>query len=372
MALSAAAISAISQAASTVGSAAAGYGGSYTSAKKSYKYGKKMFNLQNARQDYLMENENLIKRNALQKAGYSTADPNGTGVVTPQVGSVPTPHVDNPLGATAQGLANAGVSPLEAAQLDLAKSQADKNRAETDMQYILNDLKRVYGESEILTTLYNLDSQSFSNIANAMKADQDRLNSIQLTEAQVKDINEHLDMDWLKLEPELQIMCEQVENLKRDGKIKEAEEKKVWQDIRESNARISRIMKENELTDADIAVAKATVKLRNQELRTEKENTRGAKSAADAQKSEADIKKVEADARKALGPKYYAAKEVVDELTKTGERIGNTVSSFIPFTDKVETSHDVMETRYDRNGNVVGQKSTFSHDTRSKTSRRGN
>lgn len=340
--------------------------------KTSWKYTKKAMELQNQynieafersneRQDYLMQNANIIAKDALRRAGYSTADPNGTGV-TPAPLSSQNTNAASPIHVSAPNLDVVG-NMARMSEINLMKAQANKLEAETDMQYILNDLKERFGEQEVIANLNNLDSESLRNFVDSMKADQDRLNSIVITDVTKKNIEERLEMDWQKLEPELAIMCEQVENLKREGKVKEAQEKAIYQDIKESGARINRLMKENELTDADIAVAKASEKLRKQELATEKNRT-------SSEASRAKAAKVEADAKKALGHKYYAAKEVVDEITKTGERIGNTVSSFIPFTDKVETTHDVVENRYDGSGNVVGQRTTFSHDTRSSSRHR--
>ena len=44
------------------------------------QYDIEAFNRENARQDWLMRNEDSLKRQSLENAGYSTADPNGTGV----------------------------------------------------------------------------------------------------------------------------------------------------------------------------------------------------------------------------------------------------------------------------------------------------
>lgn len=101
------------------------------------QYDIEAFNRENARQDFLMQNAPAITKQALRQAGYSTADPNATGVQTPSTNNqdVPTattgefmhaPQVPDFLGAY-QALASAQLSKSNA---KLAASQARLNDIE--------------------------------------------------------------------------------------------------------------------------------------------------------------------------------------------------------------------------------------------------
>lgn len=88
----------------SIASAGLQISGSKAAAKKNYKYSRQLTEYQNQlnrenwqiekeRQDYLLANQNSIQKRALQDAGYSTADPNGTGVTpqaSPQVSAAST------------------------------------------------------------------------------------------------------------------------------------------------------------------------------------------------------------------------------------------------------------------------------------------
>lgn len=356
---------------SGIGAAAGAVGGLIQGALN-FRYQKKLmekqnqydiaaFERENARQDYLMENSQQIAKNALRQAGYSTADPNGTGVTAAPTNNMDVPQQASfnvPIGEMAMQGA------MMAAQLQNVRAQTEKTKAETDMQYLLNDLKALYGEDEVITNLNNIDSNTARNLAEAMKAQQDRINSIVITDATKANIEERLAMDWMKVFPELSIMAQQIENLKAQKKVTEAQEREVYQNIKESQQRIANLINENKLTSADIAVAKATKAKIEQETKTEKNRT---SSAA----SNARVDKIEADAKSLLGSKYAASMEVVDDITRTGERIGNVVSSFIPFTDKVETSSEQSRTRYNGNGEAIGTETVFNHNSSISSKARG-
>lgn len=51
------------------------------------KYNVEQWNREVSRQDYLLANQDLIKKNALRAAGYSTADPNGVGTTLSGINS---------------------------------------------------------------------------------------------------------------------------------------------------------------------------------------------------------------------------------------------------------------------------------------------
>lgn len=219
--------------------------------KKQFNYNKKMFNLQNQRQDYLMQNEDAIKKSSLQRAGYSTADPNGTGVSAPAVAS-----------AGSAGIADYGSGPVKSglqaamfkAQLDNLESQTAKNNAEAENTNVNTYLLDTYGDQQWQSAIANLDASTQERIATALYNDQQRLNSIQLTEAQVKDINDRLSMDWMKLGPSLRLIVAQAFEAEQSGALKKAQISQVWQDIRESAQRIEKMKSDMQVNDAQIAV----------------------------------------------------------------------------------------------------------------------
>lgn len=80
---------------------------------------KDYYNLQNQRQDYLLANADLIRKRSLDRAGYSTADPQGTGTIPAQ--SMQVPSVSTP--GHSMPTINAS-SIRDIASSDLAESQA--------------------------------------------------------------------------------------------------------------------------------------------------------------------------------------------------------------------------------------------------------
>lgn len=103
------------------------------------RYDIEAFNRENARQDWLMLNEDSLKRQSLQNAGYSTADPNGTGVTTPAVGdqNVPgTPTVPLLSGSPGTDFVNAFTAMRQSELIDSVKrkNEAEANKAEQEAE----------------------------------------------------------------------------------------------------------------------------------------------------------------------------------------------------------------------------------------------
>lgn len=92
----------IAQAAAATAQASASLAAPALDSRRAWKYTKKSMALQekynqaafereNERQDYLMQNAYSINKQALKEAGYSAADPNGTGLQAPATNSMDTP-----------------------------------------------------------------------------------------------------------------------------------------------------------------------------------------------------------------------------------------------------------------------------------------
>lgn len=140
------------------GSAAKGLIGSlfgFAQAKQNWKFQKKQmalaqqyekeaFDWETQRQDYLLQNTPSLTKQALQKAGYSAADPNGTGTqvaATPDMGAASPGNaqymqmgeVENPITsylALKQAELMGSQSNLAQEQAEKTKTDADKARAE--------------------------------------------------------------------------------------------------------------------------------------------------------------------------------------------------------------------------------------------------
>lgn len=161
----------------TLSSAASGIVNSLmgmASAGLNYRYNKKLMNLQNqynidafnrqnARQDYLLENSPSITRDALRKAGYSAADPNGTGVSSPAVQGMDTP---SPVGAFASlGSANPMVSYSELKNAELIESQKKLNE---------ENAKKLASDTDKVKLEIDQAKQSFDLTLKNLQADLDK------------------------------------------------------------------------------------------------------------------------------------------------------------------------------------------------------
>lgn len=279
--------------------------------KQQFKYNKKMFDLQNQRQDYLMQNEDAIKKSSLQRAGYSTADPNGTGVSAPAVAS-----------GGAAGMADYGSGPVKSglqaamfkAQLDNLESQTAKNNAEAENTNVNTYLLDTYGDQQWQSAIANLDASTQERIATALYNDQQRLNSIQLTEAQVKDINDRLSMDWLKLGPSLRLIVAQAFEAEQSGALKKAQISQVWQDIRESAQRIEKMKSDMSVNEAQVAVLTQQVQnmIAEEDLTKQNKRLQGWNTVYAA--ASAKQKQFERDVQTSMGLGFYQARNVVDAI----------------------------------------------------------
>ena len=141
-----------SAATGAVNSAVSGLFGALNSAvgaRMNYKYQKKLmklqnqydieaFNRENQRQDWLLQNTAALTKQGLRNAGYSTADPNGVGVTTPQTNTqdVPSgtfvPYSTPNLPDAASSYASLKQGQLTDANARLMISQAKLNEIEAD------------------------------------------------------------------------------------------------------------------------------------------------------------------------------------------------------------------------------------------------
>lgn len=285
---------------------------------KQFDYQKQAFEMENARQDYLLENANLIAKNALEKAGYSTADPNGTGV-TP----APTGNLDSPTQPGTQiDIAQHALQGAQiAASTRLMQSQAKKLDSETEGQDIQNYLNSTYGETQWQKAIGKLDSETQKNISEKLYLDQKKLNEKNLTDAEVDNIRQRLDMDWKKLPKSLQLLSAQAYEAEQAGNLNKAKIHEVWQNIRESAQRIDLMVKQGKLTDAqaDVAIEMA--------LNT-KQDTRNKKIEAGILTTQSAQARLQYDIQNGLGVKWHQAKDIVGALLPIGATVGLVSKAF--------------------------------------------
>lgn len=124
-------------------------GSTAMSNRQNYKYNTKLMSLQNqynidawnrsvARDDYLLSNSQKLQKDALRSAGYSTADPNGTGVMNG--GSTLQPQAYPSASFNAQPYSFDIIGPM-AALAQLKKTNAEKEGQDLSNQFSRETMK---------------------------------------------------------------------------------------------------------------------------------------------------------------------------------------------------------------------------------------
>lgn len=192
-------------------------------------YNEKNFQAENDRQDWLLQNQQSLTKQGLKNAGYSVADPNGTGVSGAAVNQLADPHPTGPdvrvpnvdLLGSYQSLKNAE---LIANQNRLLEAQAKEH--ETKVDQIKQDIK--------------YSQETLPEVVNQLKADvQLKLSNKDLNEHQANQIDkniEHLNsvITGLNIDNkykedlnlnQVKKLSQEVVSLMKDNRIKEAEAK---------------------------------------------------------------------------------------------------------------------------------------------------
>lgn len=167
------------------------------------QYDIEAFNRENARQDWLMLNEDSLKRQSLENAGYSTADPNGTGVTTPAVGNMDTPGTPTaPLlsGSPGTDFVNAFNAMRQAELIDSVKrkNEAEAKKAEEEGKGIAiqNEYIRPRSEAEVKQILQDIELKKKQGKLTEVQADTaERLCKAteNKTEAECREIDQRIE-----------------------------------------------------------------------------------------------------------------------------------------------------------------------------------
>lgn len=180
---------------------------------------KDYYNLQNQRQDYLLANADLIRKRSLDRAGYSTADPQGTGTIPAQpmqVPSVNTPGFSMPT-------INAS-SIRDMASSDLAESQAnyyDALRRKTTSEAEILDLDLQKYRDTYETQVSMIMSQYY----NLTKQNQKLTTDIDYTSGQtakIEDERKLLQKQASEVEERIRNFAASTANIRIDTKFKQA------------------------------------------------------------------------------------------------------------------------------------------------------
>lgn len=302
-------------AAGSIGSGIIGSIASAIGARKQWQREKEMFQMQNDRQDWLLQNSALMQKKNLQNAGYSTADPNGTGVTAPSVTSMnPVDYVSayNQIGN------HATVAALQAAQVANLNAQTNKVNKETEGQEIQNYLNQTYGAKNWEATIKNLDAQTKQYIEEAAYKAQEKLNSIKMTDASVKNLNERLEMDWAKLPPSLKLLGAQADQITKSAELTEEQKKLVWANVSKAYKDVQKLQSEINLNYAQIEVAQNLAQKYIAEKLNIDENTLYTKAQKWNTMTEAQQKDFELEVAKSMGIPFWHAQKVISAMLPFG------------------------------------------------------
>lgn len=288
---------------------------------------KQNFEMQNKRQDYLLTHSASMQRQNLVNAGYSPADPFGNGMSTPLTGNIQGPS-NGSLGADF-----GKVDMMQAMRLgaEIRNIEADTQQKQAAAQghMIDNNLKATYGAQQYESAIANLDASTQQQISQALYNDQQRLNQTNLTKAQVRNINERLDMDWQKLPPELKYLAAQTELADSSRALNYAKVQECWSIIAKAFQEIQLMKSQGLVNDAQVGVLVKQAEMVAQQTKlTEKQTkTEGARSVYELNKAE--LQQFETDVQKSMGEGFYQFEKVAGAILPLGF-VGAAVSRLAP------------------------------------------
>lgn len=220
--------------------------------RSSWKYTKKAMQLQNEyntlayersrddsykRQDYLMENANLITKKSLAAAGYSTADPNGTGVT-------PAPAYSQQQSPVSNSQFQSADFPVDFISPFLALSQAKKTSSEARLNEIEEKYRALLLEGQV--GKLNIEIKQATDLL------PERIEEIR---ANVQNLISKKDLN----EKEGEKVMQEVENLK--GILTGIQIDNKWKDdlsrseFNKRNAEIQNLIKDGRIKEAEAKIA---------------------------------------------------------------------------------------------------------------------
>ena len=184
------------------------------------QYDIEAFNRENERQNWLMLNEDSLKRQSLENAGYSTADPNGTGVTTPAVGNMDTPGTPTaPLlsGSPGTDFVNAFNAMRQSELIDSVKrkneAEADKAEQEAEGQHLTNQYIMPRNEAELEKICAEIDKMEKDGNLSKVEAEVRKKLARSTCKLNAKQC-EQIDQDIKNAQEEFKRIQEQINLLK--------------------------------------------------------------------------------------------------------------------------------------------------------------
>lgn len=282
------------------------------------RYAKEAFDWQANRDNWLLQNQALLTKQGLKNAGYSVADPSGSGAQLTGMSSPSAVPANGNFSPFIMPPYDSMSSYTQLKQGELIDAQKELIESQAHGQDIENRLRSLYGDAEYQSTIGKMLEESRKYVSERLYTDQKKLNEMSLTEAQVKNINQRLQMDWYQLPLQLRLLSAQIE-------LSGSERLKNLTQVREISQHILNLKAEYNLTNAQVDVAFALAGKYNVESANTRLETHVTKAYISKAESEARQEKFRADVMESLGVNYYVGDQIVKTIDNATHSIGNLV-----------------------------------------------
>lgn len=284
------------------------------------QYAKQAFDWQADRDNWLLQNQALLTKEGLKKAGYSAADPSGSGAQLTGMSSPSANSASGDFSPFHMPPFDVMSSYTQLKQGELMDAQKELIQSQAHGQDIENRLRSLYGDAEYQATIGRMQEETRKYVSERLYTDQKKLNDTSLTEAQVKNINQRLQMDWTQLPLQLRLLSAQIE-------LTGSEQAKNFAQIKEIAQHIQNLKAEYNLTNAQVDVAFALAGKYDAEAANTRVQSHVTKAYVSKAESEARQEKIRADVMQSLGVNYYVGDQIVTTIGKATQSIGNILSS---------------------------------------------
>lgn len=300
--------------------------------QRQFKMNQLLMDKQNQMQRDMLVDEMALKMQGYKNAGLSTASlagnfSNNVAVPSSNVGAPQGTAHDMRLGDIFNAARQVKLQEMAIqSQIDLNEAQADallSNARKTNADATVTEH---YGLKTAASTLQNIDQNTRLQLSQEEKTWTDRWNSINLTDAQIRQIDGQLDIAYQQLPLQLQVLASEVFKNQESGKLSIAQAAEAYQAIRESAKRIEKLSADIGLTSAQTAVAWALAALHEKQKETE--GYRGL-----YEKKQAQLAQLDYDVANSMGMSYYHLRnvmQVINPLTWIMGAVG--ISRNIPST----------------------------------------
>lgn len=200
------------------------------------QYNMQAFEAENERQNWLMTHEDAMKRRSLEEAGYSTANPQGTGVSTPAVSNMDTPS---------------GTAPMAdyVPQVDIAQGQSILANARLqNSQASLNEIEAQY-RAQLLGK--QIDKMN-TDIKIALDTLPETIKNIQADTAMKISTKEINEKQGQQIDKNIEQLGEVIKGLQIDNRWKE---KNYIQNYEKTGKEIALLAKEGRIKEAEARLA---------------------------------------------------------------------------------------------------------------------